>query len=112
TGRSTLKIAKDRPGQLRANALLSRDNLHWYGDLVLNSHGEDFAEVWIDTPIERDEGWRPVEMMTKIARTTTEKGSLRSKALLEKAVTGRAASIRDALDYLILDGYVSDKPPY
>jgi hypothetical protein len=44
TGRSTLAIAKDRPGQLRPHGLLSIGGRHWYGDLVLTSHDQDFAE--------------------------------------------------------------------
>ena len=47
TGRSTVRVAKDRPGQLRRNALPSGNGLHWYGDLVLKSVDEDFAEVTI-----------------------------------------------------------------
>ena len=35
TGRSTIRIAKDRPGQLRRNALPSTGGSYWFGDLVL-----------------------------------------------------------------------------
>ena len=36
TGRSTIRVAKDRPGQLRKHALSSSGGLHWMGDLVLD----------------------------------------------------------------------------
>jgi len=112
TGRSTIRIAKDRPGQLRKNALPGADNMFWYGDLVLTSKGEDFAEVAIEPPHERDESFRPTILMERVAKALQQYGSLPSKTALEKAVTGRAQSVRDALEYLILDGYVTAKVPY
>jgi len=35
TGRSTVYISKDRPGQVRRHALPGRENLWWWGDLVM-----------------------------------------------------------------------------
>ena len=112
TGRSTVKIAKDRIGQLRRNGLPSSGGMHWFGDLVLKSQGEDFAEVSIEPPHERDENFRPTILMERIAKALTVHGPFPSKNALEKAVPGRAQTIRDALAYLILDGYVSDSTPY
>ena len=105
-------IAKDRPGQLRRNGLPSSGGMHWFGDLVLKSQGEDFAEVSIEPPHERDENFRPTILMERIAKALTVHGPFPSKNALEKAVPGRAQTIRDALAYLILDGYVSDSTPY
>jgi hypothetical protein len=113
TGRSTIKIAKDRPGQLRRNALPSGGNLHWYGDLVLESHDESFAEVSVHPPIERDENFRPTIYMDRIAKALTKAGgSMQSKNMIESAVQGKAAVVRSALDWLIQDGYVSSTAPY
>lgn len=111
TGRSTIRIAKDRPGQLRKNALPS-DMLHWYGDLVLKSEGEEFAEISITPPHEKDENFRPTIYMDRVAQAITKHGSIPSKNSLEKAVSGRAETVRSALEYLILDGYVTPRAPY
>ena len=52
TGRSNIKIAKDRPGQLRRHAVDSK----WYADLVLVSDAEGKAEVAIESAQQRVEG--------------------------------------------------------
>ncbi|HEY9379499.1 MAG TPA: hypothetical protein VIQ02_20670, partial [Jiangellaceae bacterium] len=49
-GTSTIKIAKDRPGQIRRHCLPGAGGLHWYGDLVLDSHDELFAELDVVAP--------------------------------------------------------------
>jgi hypothetical protein len=112
TGRSTVKISKDRPGQLRRNALPSGGGLHWYGDLVLESKDEDLAEVSVHPPIERDENFRPTIYMQRIADAITREGSIQSKRQLESLVRGKAETKREALDWLIQDGYVTAKAPF
>lgn len=111
TGRTTVKIAKDRPAQLRRNGLPSAGGLYWYGDLVLASHGEQFAEVSIEPPFEHSEDFRPTLLMGRIAAALTEHGPLSARKI-ELAVRGKAASIREALTYMQLDGYVSDCTPH
>jgi hypothetical protein len=69
TGRSTLKIAKDRPAQLRRNAVDK-----WYGDLVLASNADGTAEVTIESPqqrvAERETAapFRPTNLMEKVSK--------------------------------------------
>jgi hypothetical protein len=110
-GKSTIKIAKDRPGQLRRHGLPSSGGLHWFGDLVLDSQSETFAELEIEAPNERDPNWRPTELMQRVADALRQHGPL-SQRRIEAAVTGKSATLRAAVDYLILDGYVSDKTPH
>ena len=114
TGRSRILITKDRPGQLRTHSLPSTHGLRTYGDLVLKSRGEDSATIKIWPPKEwgEDEQERPTVHMTRIAEALADKGEIASKSQVEKAVTGNAKAIRDALDYLIVDGYVTGRPPY
>ena len=107
TGRSAIKIAKDRLGQLRPHALRSSNSMHWYGDLVLESHDRDFAEVSVEPPHERDEEFRPTALMKQIAELLAEKGPL-SKNKIETAIRGKTDYKRQALTLLILDRYVSD----
>ncbi len=111
TGRSTVRIAKDRPGQLRRNALPSTGGSYWFGDLVLTSHHADLAEVSVEPPREHSDDFRPTILMGRISDALTEHGPLAQRRL-DIAVTGKAANIRAALDCLILDGYVSEKTPH
>jgi hypothetical protein len=110
TGRSSIKITKDRPGQLRRHGLPSSGGLHWFGDLVVDSHDQDNAEVTVEAPNERSDDWRPVVLMERIVKVL-ENGPLAQRRICV-AVQGKTPSIRDALDYLILDGYVSEKTPH
>ncbi|HEY6686936.1 MAG TPA: hypothetical protein VI094_12095 [Propionibacteriaceae bacterium] len=115
TGHSRLLITKDRPGQLRAHGLRSPGALDWYGDLVLESHGEDSATIKIWPAKERDQDAqdeRPIEHMRRVAEAITERGSIKSKAQIEKAVEGKTDLIRDAIYWLIVDGYLPRKGPY
>jgi hypothetical protein len=111
TGRSTIKIAKDRPGQLRKNALSSSGGTHWYGDLVLHSHGEEFAEVSIEAPIERVGDFRPTVLMTRVSEALAKNGALSQRKVIT-AVGGNRQSVIDALNFLILDGYVTEQTPH
>jgi hypothetical protein len=111
TGKSGIFIAKDRPGQLRHCALPSGNSMHWYGDLVLESHGEDFAELSIQPPHEADENFRPTHLMQQIADLLAAKGPL-SENIIETSVRGKNDRKRQAINYLILDGYVSEKTPH
>lgn len=111
TGRSTISLAKDRPGQLRVNGLVSSGGLYWYGDLVLISHAEGFAEVSIEPPVERDGDFRPTVLMGRIVAALTEHGALSQRRLLA-VVKGNRSTAIEALVFLQLDGYVSDKTPH
>ena len=109
-GRSTIRIAKDRPGQLRRHALPSSGGSWWFGDLVLDASGA-LLEVSIEPPTERSEDFRPTVLMCRIAEALAHHGPLAGRRI-DAAVTGKATSIRSALDYLILDGFVSEKTPH
>ncbi|MFC0623217.1 DnaB-like helicase N-terminal domain-containing protein [Kribbella deserti] len=113
TGRSTVKIAKDRPGQLRRHALPSSGGLHWYADLVLESHGHEHADLTIEPPSDGDTGteYRPTVLMERVAAALTEHGPLPQRRIVT-AVKGKTSAVIDALNYLILDGYVTDKTPH
>ena len=111
TGRSTIKITKDRPGQLRPHGLPSSGGLHWYGDLVLKSHDRDFAEVLVEPPHEKAENFRPTVVMAKVAAALTEHGAM-SKRSLRLVVQGKHEIKDQALEYLILGGYVTKETPH
>jgi hypothetical protein len=112
TGRSTLRVAKDRPGQLRKHALASSGGMHWMGDLVLTSRGEEFAEVEIEAPVEAaTTEFRPTHLMEQICQAIEKHGPL-SGAKIEALVKGKALTIRTAKTLLQVDGYLSDTTPH
>jgi hypothetical protein len=111
TGRSAIKLAKDRLGQLRPHALPSSNSMHWYGDLVLECHDRDFAEVSVEPPHEKAENFRPTVVMAKIAKALTDHGPV-SKRRLRLLIQGKHEVKNQALEYLILDGYVTEKTPH
>jgi hypothetical protein len=112
TGRSTIKIAKDRPGQLRRHALPSSGGMHWYGDLVLASQGPDFAEVSVMPPHARDDNFKPTELMARIAEELGKAKQPMAQRNLLKLVHGRNESKQKAFSRLIAEGYVGDKSPH
>lgn len=111
TGRSTIHVTKDRPGQLRRHALASNTGLHWFGDLVMESHGDQFADVIIEPPTERDESFRPTVLMERISNALEQHGPMAQRKICD-VVRGKATSIREALTFLQLDGHVSDETPH
>jgi len=110
-GRSTIKIAKDRPGQLRKHGLPSSGAMHWYGDLILDSQSERLATAWIEAPTEQPAQFRPTRVMAKISAALDKHGEL-SMRRIQAAVGGKSANNRLAIDCLILDGYVSERSPH
>lgn len=113
TGRSTIKIAKDRPGQLRRHALTSSGGLHWFGDLVMTSHGEHFAEVEISPPTSTESTeFRPTHLMGAICEAIEKAGKPLSGKQIEALVKGKATTIRTARALLEVEGYITDRTPY
>lgn len=125
-GRSRLRIAKDRPTQVRKHALPSgKHPLHWFADVVVKSEGEAFAEAHIYPPIERtDDITETTEEERKEARAEAEITRRKKKilAVLARAaaplttngitdrVPGRMPVTRAALARLVDSGEVVAKP--
>lgn len=106
TGRSTLLIAKDRPGQLRKHAFPSKNGLFWYADFVMDSHTEGFNEAAIDPPTAtKDTGFRPTAVMAKISKVLDNQPGL-SRNAIETTVGGKRDVVRLALELLTTEGFV------
>lgn len=122
-GRSRLRIAKDRPAQVRRHALPGgRNPMHWYADLVIRSQGEEFAEAHLYPPVERrDEPADGVTAEEKKAQAEEQEIKDReeivltvlgkapepmSKNALEEIISGRASVTRRALTRLVHTGRV------
>ena len=113
-GRSYLRIAKDRPGQLRKHAVSGRP-MFWFADLVvdLTFAGQVEGVVTVEPPKDfgDDDGtgdWRPTVVMGRISTVLAAHPDGLTQTQLEVKVTGKARTIREALHYLISDGYVTD----
>jgi hypothetical protein len=105
-GRSTLLVAKDRPGQLRRHARPSAEGLAWLGDLVVESHDATFVEVSISVPADGSAPFRPTVLMSRVAEVLATADGPMSKADIEARVRGKATDIRTAVAALVDDGYV------
>jgi hypothetical protein len=112
TGRSTILIAKDRPGQLRKHGHRRKDGLTHFGDLVLTSHDEAYAEFEIQPPETRGgDEFRPTVLMQKISDALQTYGDMSQRQIIA-TVRGKRDYTIDALALLQRDGYVSNKTPH
>lgn len=113
-GRSTVMIAKDRPGQLRKHALPSSGGLHWFGDLVLDSTIGGYADVSMCAPEKQAATTesRPTVLMGRITDALAEKGKPLSQRQIIALVGGKRDYVIKALSLLTVDGYVTEKSPH
>ncbi|MEU9068317.1 AAA family ATPase [Streptomyces sp. NPDC048306] len=107
TGRTTVRIAKDRPGQLRRHALPHTSGLHWFADFVLKSHDETFAEAALYKPIEDTGPFRPTAVMKKVADALTTAHEPLGVRGVQDRVGGGKETVRTALARLVDEGYVT-----
>ncbi|MET9876547.1 AAA family ATPase [Actinacidiphila glaucinigra] len=114
TGRSTIRVAKDRPGQIRKNGLPHASGMHWFADLVVKSESTEFAEAHLYPPVQRDEETRKeseeAERIGNLKRKVLEavrgaRGPLSGKGI-EERVTGKGLDIRRATAALVDAGQI------
>lgn len=110
TGRSRIRIAKDRPAQLRRHALPHSSGLYWFADLVIDSRDEQHAKAHLYPPVARtDEDQAATDeqrhrvLQAAIVAALEKAGTPLSKAGIEDRVTGKAADKRRALAALVDD---------
>jgi hypothetical protein len=118
TGKSTVRVAKDRPGQIRKNGLSHSSGMHWYADLVVKSESQEYAEAHLYAPRERDEADREADEDEKringLKRQVLDAVRKSPAALtgkgIEDRVTGKAADIRRAVAGLVDTGQIVARP--
>lgn len=118
TGKSTVRVAKDRPGQIRKNGLSHSSGMHWYADLVVKSESAEFAEAHLYAPMVRDEEDREADEDQKringLKRQVLDAVRKAPAALtgkgIEDRVTGKAADIRRAVAGLVDSGQIVAQP--
>ncbi|MDF3290736.1 AAA family ATPase [Streptomyces silvisoli] len=107
TGRTTVRIAKDRPGQLRRHALPHGSGLHWFADLTLTSHHETFAEASLSPPVAQTGPFRPTALMQRVSDALAGAPEALSVRGVQDRVTGNKEAIRAALARLVDEGFVA-----
>lgn len=114
-GVSTVRIAKDRPGQLRSKAVPSgKGGLHWFADLIIDTTLTGMTEgvVTVAPSVDRGTERRPTVIMGRICDALADRPEGLAQRVLGTVVTGKTDTIREALDYLIADGYVTPRTPH
>jgi hypothetical protein len=104
TGRSTINVAKDRHGHVRANTV-GED--HW-GTFTLTSNPDgDQVTVELVTKISGDgrQAWRPTHLMEKVSRLLEANTDGLSQRAIVKAIGGKTDHVRAAIDVLVNEGY-------
>lgn len=125
-GRSRLRIAKDRPAQIRRHALPGgRNPMHWFADLVIRSEGEEFAAAHLYPPVQHTPD--PAEQTAEEKKAAQEEEEIQareqqvlkvlakakepmSKKAVEELIPGRASVTRRALTRLVHAGRVVAEP--
>jgi len=121
-GRSRLRIAKDRPAQIRRHALPGgRNPMHWFADLVIRSEGDQFATAHLFPPIQHVD--EPGDLTAREEKAEQDEAEIKgredkvlqiltkaieplSKNALEELIPGRASVTRRALTRLVHTGRV------
>ncbi|MFI6895269.1 DnaB-like helicase N-terminal domain-containing protein [Streptomyces sp. NPDC050256] len=77
-GRSRLRIAKDRPAQVRRHALAGGKNpMHWFADLVVKSDSDQFAEAHIYPSMQHADD--PTEMTAEQEKAAKEEAEIKER---------------------------------
>lgn len=108
-GVSRIRVAKDRPGQVRRNAVSGViAELHIDG-------GEPVVSAKLTAPLSspaptNDGGhWRPTMLMEKVSRwLEVNPGATQNEIC--RSVRGKAVNVRAAVDALVAEGYIECKP--
>jgi len=107
TGKSSVYVAKDRPGQLRRHCITDGDG-HHYADLSVSSvmHVGEAVLDGVTLGLPRKLDGRPVDMMRRVADALAKAPQPLAKAGIEDRVTGNRDTIRRALAALTDEGFV------
>lgn len=111
TGKSTVYVAKDRPGQLRRAALPAHDRLFWLATMEITSHDATFVESSLAAPVsEPDKPFRPTSLMAKVHAALNRAPAPLSQRDIEARVKARTVDVRAAVAALVDDGFVAVEP--
>lgn len=110
TGRSTLLILKDRPGQIREHAVRATGGNYWFADLTIKSHTIDFVEANLEPPGDAPQRFRPTSLMHQVsAALAAAPEPLNQRGILDR-VQSKAENVRAAIACLIDEGNITTSP--
>lgn len=114
-GITRLRIAKDRPGRLRAHGLPAADGMTWIGDFILDTSatGDPAEPAYVSPPADAQRAAaaaRPTTVMHAVLDAITRAGTpLTQRGILDR-VTGRDDTVRTAIAALLDDGHLTTSP--
>lgn len=110
TGRSRIRIAKDRPGQLRRSSVPG--SMFWFADLVINSHAPEFAEIDVASPSQNGVStFRPTILMARLWQCVSANGPIAKRNAMDM-VGGNREQLSRAFNLLIMEGYITKDTPH
>lgn len=111
-GSLKMSVAKDRQGGVRpyCGAYNKVTRLQEAARVRVDSTDGDRTLITVLAPDAEEQGeeWRPTELMERVSRFV-EEHPMASGKLIEDWVTGKASRVREAIKWLISDGYLEQK---
>lgn len=114
-GMVTLRVAKDRPGGVRAHAgpFRATDRTQEAVRIVVDSTTDGRIRIELRPPLTEEQGaggFRPTHLMQRISETVEQAPEAISQKVLCELVGGRADTVRKALAILVHEHYVKAEP--
>jgi hypothetical protein len=103
-GRLSLEVAKDRRGGVRAAAVRTPKGKDLAAVVTIDDTGEG-TRIRVERPTSEG-GWRPTFYMQKVSICLESQSQPISQNRVEDEVPGNARYVREALAFLVEDGYV------
>lgn len=115
-GRSTLFLAKDRPGLQRQHGRPAKDGLTYWGDLTIESLEGRYVELGIKPPpppedvAAQSERPRPTIIMERVSKAVEGAKEPLTTRLLRARVQGKGVVIDQAVAALVDEGFLAIEP--
>lgn len=115
TGRSAVMLTKDRPAQLRKEAIRASEGRHWFADLVVTSDLHDGFPV-LSTALERPEPqtgpFRPTTLMARVSEALIRAGEPLTTRDLYARIKARKSAVDAAVAAMVDDDHIAvDRGP-
>lgn len=109
-GEVSIRVAKDRPGTVRAHAGEWRksDRTQEIARVSIDATTPGHTRITVHPPTGKNEtSFRPTRIMEDISRHLEDVGQPRSENAIRSTVSGKTDTKRDALNILVREGYVA-----
>ncbi|MFI1044993.1 AAA family ATPase [Streptomyces griseoruber] len=107
-GVARLRVAKDRHGNVRGNALPGKDGMAWFSDFVMESARDGAMVFRFEVPIPaEDRDMRPTVLMRKVSDVLMTHSEGLNVSEIRSRVTGKAETVNHALAALEDGGHIT-----